>query len=408
MLSAYPQLAEDRDAKLELIYLEFVLCRETQQPVDENALCGRFPELARDIRMLMEVDAAVHWSPSHATAAETPLSQTTTDTPLSLPGLSGDPTRLRLTALPTDAGFDDYHILEKIGQGGMGLVYRAHQHSLNRLVAIKTINVASSFHPSLRARFQAEAELSAKLQHRNIVQIYSIGENDGVPYFSMELVNGPNLADAIAERPLDPPTAARLVATLAHAIHYAHNQGIIHRDLKPTNILLAPSDTEHEPDDLFRYEPKIADFGLARFSQANTQHTRSGAMLGTPSYMSPEQITDQDRVGPASDIYSLGAILYTLLVGQPPFHAASTLETLRQVRQDDPVPLRRINSRLPRDLETICLKCLRKEPSARYESAEHLAVDLHRFLLNKPIAARPTGVVERTWKWTRRHPSLAT
>ena len=408
VLSAHPQLADDRDALLELIYLEFVLRQETMRPVDEASLCGRFPELAQDIRMLMEVDAAVHWSPSHATKAELSIGHPAMDTPQSFLPAEETPHSLIRQASAIEGGFEDYQILDKIGQGGMGLVYRAHQHSLNRLVAIKTINVASSFHPSLRARFQAEAELSAKLQHRNIVQIYSIGESDGVPYFSMELVNGPNLADAIAERPLDPHPAAQLVATLARAIHYAHNQGIIHRDLKPTNILLAPNDQQSKLDDLSHYEPKIADFGLARFSQATTQQTRSGAMLGTPSYMSPEQITDQDQVGPASDIYALGAILYTLLVGQPPFHAASTLETLRQVRQDDPVPLRRINSRLPRDLETICLKCLRKEPQARYESAEHLAVDLNQFLLNKPIAARPTGVIERTWKWTRRHPSLAT
>ncbi len=311
--------------------------------------------------------------------------------------------------LPVDMGFDDYQILEKIGQGGMGLVYRAVQRSLNRLVAIKTINIAASFHPSLRARFQAEAELSAKLQHPNIVQIYGVGENDGVPFFSMELIQGPNLADAIAERPLDSPVAAKLVATLARAIHHAHSLGVVHRDLKPTNILLAPKDQQSSATDLCaKFEPKIADFGLARFSQATTQPTYSGTMLGTPSYMSPEQITDQEQVGPASDVYSLGAILYTLLIGRPPFHAASALETLRQVRQDDPIPLRRLDGRLPRDLETICLKCLRKDPSARYASAEQLSDDLQRFLEHKPIAARPTGIAERTWKWTRRHPSLAT
>ncbi|MCC6511985.1 MAG: protein kinase, partial [Pirellulaceae bacterium] len=412
----FPDLATHRDAQLELIYLEFVLRHETNQPISGESLCQRFPELAAYIRMLMEVDSAVHWSRSPAISDST-LSNSPTDTPRSLAPLAKDRTS-RATPedklgnssfLTVDTGFDDYEILEKIGQGGMGLVYRALQRSLNRLVAIKTINIAASFHPTLRARFQAEAELSAQLQHPNIVQIYSIGENDGVPYFSMELVAGPNLAEAIAERPLEPQVAARLVATLARAIHHAHTQGVIHRDLKPTNILLAPSDQRESGGDLCtQFEPKIADFGLARFSKATTQQTYSGAMLGTPSYMAPEQITDQDQVGPVSDVYSLGAILYTLLVGRPPFHAASALETLRQVRQEDPTPLRRLNSRLPRDLETICLKCLRKEPQARYESAEQLSADLHRFLLNKPIAARPIGLVERTWKWTHRHPSLAT
>lgn len=417
----FPDLVSNRDAQLELIYLEFVLRHETDQPVTGQSLCERFPDLAEDIRMLMEVDSAVHWS-RPAAKSDFSVGDYATDTPRSLTPYNGvmtSPTHSddrhsgdrhgTLALLPIDTGFDDYQILEKIGQGGMGLVYRALQRSLNRLVAIKTINIAASFHPTLRSRFQAEAELSAQLQHPNIVQIYSIGENDGVPYFSMELVQGPNLAEAIAERPLEPLVAAKLVATLARAIHYAHTQGVIHRDLKPTNILLAPSDQHDAAGDLCsQYEPKIADFGLARFSKATTQQTYSGTMLGTPSYMAPEQISDQEQVGPVSDVYSLGAILYTLLVGRPPFHAASALETLRQVRQEDPTPLRRLNSRLPRDLETICLKCLRKEPQARYESAEELSADLNRFLLGKPVAARPTGLVERTWKWTRRHPSLAT
>ncbi len=430
VLNRFPKLALNQEQKLEIIYLELVIGREAGHAIEGKELIQRFPELASEIEQLIEVDAAVHWS-SDSGLRSAAANATEFDSDAAR---SGSP------------GFGDYQILEKIGQGGMGLVYRARDCSLNRLVAVKTINIAASLNATLRARFQSEAELSARLHHPNIVQIYAVGDNDGIPYFSMELVKGPTLADAIVMRPLEPQLAAKLIGVLARAIHYAHSQGVIHRDLKPTNILLAPSDREEalefallntnctdtvvdselgvvaavhaerpstkgEPKPvagISRFDPKIADFGLARFSQANSQHTATGAMLGTPSYMAPEQIANPENVGPASDVYALGAILYTVLSGRPPFHAASALEVLRQVQYDEPMPLRRLQSRLPKDLETICLKCLRKDPADRYASADLLAADLNRFLLNVPITARPIQPVERLRLWTRRNPSLAT
>jgi tetratricopeptide (TPR) repeat protein/tRNA A-37 threonylcarbamoyl transferase component Bud32 len=286
-------------------------------------------------------------------------------------------------------------LLEELGRGGMGVVYKARQRGLNRLVAIKQLGSGAG--AEAEARFKIEAEAVARLQHPNIVQIYEIGDTDGVPYFSMEHVAGTNLAAQLDGTPQAPAAAARLVEVLARAIHYAHERGIIHRDLKPSNVLLAGDGT-----------PKICDFGLAKRVDDDSGRTRAGQVFGTPSYMAPEQADGRVRdVGPCSDVYALGAILYEALTGRPPFRGASVFDTLEQVRTREPVLPSALQPKTPRDLETICLKCLQKEPHKRYASALELADDLHRFLAGEPIRARRTPAWERGWKWARRNRAAA-
>jgi serine/threonine-protein kinase len=266
-----------------------------------------------------------------------------------------------------------------------------------------------------RARFRAEALAEARLQHPNIVQVYATGEHDGVPYFSLELVDGGNLAQKAARQPQPARDAAALVATLARATQAAHDKGVVHRDLKPANVLLSlvprPSSLAEDKGPGTRDQglvPKITDFGLAKCLDQESAHSQTGGVVGTPSYMAPEQAAgDGGRVGPATDTYALGAILYELLVGRPPFLGASMVETLEQVRTQEPVPPTHLEARLPRDLETICLKCLQKEPERRYASAGGLADDLDRFLAGLPILARPVGAPERFVRWCRRNPRLA-
>ena len=251
--------------------------------------------------------------------------------------------------------------------------------------------------PHERARFQREAEAVAGLRHPNIVQVYDVGDFDGRPYFTMEYVEGGSLAHQLAGAPQPARQAAQLVATLAAAVHAAHVRGIVHRDLKPANVLLAEDGT-----------PKVTDFGLARRQDDGAGLTHTGEAVGTPSYMAPEQARGRpDTVGPATDIYGLGAILYELLTGRPPFRAATAAETVHQVISQEPAPPSRLNDQVPHDLETICLKCLNKEPSRRYGTATELAGDLLRFLRGEPILARRAGPAERVLKWTRCHRSLA-
>jgi eukaryotic-like serine/threonine-protein kinase len=305
----------------------------------------------------------------------------------------------------------DYELLEELGRGGMGVVYRAQQLSLKRQVALKMILAGDHASAEDLARFRAEAEAAASLQHPHIVQIYEIGEHEGRPYAALELVGGGSLAERLTGAPLPTRQAASLVETLARAVHAAHERGVVHRDLKPANVLLSPSDRAEAValgDAGERFEPKITDFGLAKLMQEEHGRTRTGAVLGTPSYMAPEQAEGKTKeIGPAADIYSLGAILYELMTGRPPFRGETPLETIKQVVHEEPPPPSRLHAGAPKDLETICLKCLQKDPRKRYADAEQLAEDLRRFLEGKPIAARPVGRVERARKWVRRHPAVS-
>ncbi len=315
-----------------------------------------------------------------------------------------------------------YEVVGLLGRGGMGAVYKARHLRLKRLVALKMILAGSHADPDALARFRTEGEAVARLQHPNIVQIYEVGEHAGAPYFSLEYVEGGNLHERLNGTPQPGHEAAALVEILARAMHHAHQQGIVHRDLKPANILLARTD---EPSGsaagkggaasaalppgawLKDCTPKIADFGLAKCLGSDSTQTRTGTLLGTPSYMAPEQAGTDDPIGPATDVYALGAILYDMITGRPPFRAETALDTAMQVIRDDPVAPRQLNSKVPRDLETICLKCLEKPPARRYASAAALADDLRRFLNNEPIEARPAGRAERAVKWARRRPALA-
>jgi tetratricopeptide (TPR) repeat protein len=310
-----------------------------------------------------------------------------------------------------------YEILGELGRGGMGVVYQARQWGLNRVVALKMILAGVQASDHQRERFRSEAQAVARLRHPNIVQIYEVGELDGQPFFSLEYVEGGSLAAQLGGTPWPPTQAAALVETLAGAVHHAHEHGIIHRDLKPANVLLQIADLRFKIADLnalksailnLKSAIKITDFGLAKRLDVEVGQTASGAIVGTPSYMAPEQTGRHAQpVGPATDVYALGAILYELLTGRPPFRAATHLDTIFQVVRDEPVPPSRLHPRLPRDLETICLKCLEKDPRKRYASAQGLGEDLGRFIAGEPIQARPVSVAERALKWARRRPVVA-
>jgi tetratricopeptide (TPR) repeat protein len=290
-----------------------------------------------------------------------------------------------------------YEILGKLGQGGMGVVYKARQRGLNRLVALKMIVGGNQARADLLARFRVEAEAVARLRHPNILEIYEIGEVDGSPFLSLELLEGGDLDDRLAGTPQPGGVAAELASTLARAVQAAHEARIIHRDLKPANVLFTAAGV-----------PKITDFGLAKRLESDSKQTETGQVMGSPSYMAPEQARGQTRdVGPSADVYALGAILYQMLTGRPPFRGETPMETLRQVIDDDPVPPSRLVPRVARDLETICLKCLSKEPRKRYDSAGDLADDLDRYRDGNTIKARRTPAWERGIKWSRRRPVAA-
>jgi len=293
--------------------------------------------------------------------------------------------------------FGDYELLAGIARGGMGKVYKAKHKKLNRLVALKMILSGHLASDDEIQRFHSEATAAAQLDHSGIVPVYEFGECDGQHYFSMGLVEGGSLAARLKDGPLPPREAAGLLVKVTEAVAYAHTHGIVHRDLKPGNILLDKDG-----------QPKVSDFGLAKQLRADSHLTVTGMVLGTPTFMSPEQATgNPDAVGAAADIYSLGAVLYCLLTARPPFQAASTMETLRQVLEQEPVSPRQLNAAVDRDLETICLKCLQKDPGKRYAGALALADDLRRFLSGAAIRARPVGTVERLWRWCLREPLVA-
>jgi WD40 repeat protein/serine/threonine protein kinase len=389
-------------------------------------VCGAAPALVAASDGSVVGRAEAQSLPPQGTAAEPPTILTSS----TAREAASDPDRTLAPELPAGALAvgrtvnATYEILGELGRGGMGVVYKARQLRLNRLVALKMILAGSHAGAEQLARFRAEAEVLAPLQHPHIVQIYEVGELDGHPYFSLEFIDGGSLAQVLASTPQAPRQAAQLVETLARAMHFAHLRGIVHRDLKPANILLAIANIPAavsgsakdktpvglltaEPAPLSAFTPKITDFGLAKNLETDSGHTKTGAILGTPSYISPEQASGRKDIGPATDVYSLGAILYELLTGRPPFRGESSMDTMMQVMTEEPVPPRRLQSKVPADLETICLKCLQKEPHKRYPNAEVLADDLKRFLAGEPIQARPIGVYGRTVKFARRRPALA-
>jgi WD40 repeat protein len=349
--------------------------------------------------------------PGGDTLVRPPDPPSTEDT---LPPPSGSAARLEATeqlplsgrpapAQPAGA-VPGYELLGELGRGGMGVVYKARHVALDRLVALKMILAGGHAGAQELARFRTEAHAVARLQHPNIVQIYEVGEQDGRPFFSLEFCAGGTLSSRLKGTPLPEREAAQLVALLARAMHAAHQAGVIHRDLKPANVLLA--DGSDKP--VVECRPKIADFGLAKRLDVDRGQTATEAVLGTPSYMAPEQAEGKGKaIGPPADTYALGAMLYELLTGRPPFKGTTLLDTLEQVVTFDPVALRQLQPKTARDLETVCLKCLQKEPAKRYASAEALAEDLERFLRGEPIQARPVGAAERLAKWVRRRPALA-
>ena len=308
----------------------------------------------------------------------------------------GSVTEVLLPSIP-NVTIPGYEILDHLGHGGMGVVYKARQLKPNRIVALKMILANKQASIEDKVRFQIEVEAIAGLQHPNIVPLYEVGEHDESPFFSLEFCGGGSLAHKLKNRTLTPIEAARLIETLARAMHYAHLRGVVHRDLKPANVLLSADGT-----------PKIADFGLAKRMDSVSEFSQTGDVMGTPNYMAPEQAAGRARdTGPGTDVYALGAILYELVAGQPPFRAETAVATIQKVMNEEATAPSRHRPGIPRDLDTICLKCLRKEPLKRYASAEKLAEDLAAFQAGKPISARPLGTLQRGWRWCRRNPALA-
>ncbi len=293
--------------------------------------------------------------------------------------------------------FGEYELLAEIGRGGMGVVYKARQASLDRVVAIKMILGNHLASPEHVRRFQTEAKAAARLRHSHIVPIHEVGQLNGQDYFVMENIEGESLAQRIVRAKVDVETAVRLVAAVARAVDHLHQEGILHRDLKPSNILLDADG-----------QPFVTDFGLAKVFQPGSEVTATAVIAGTPSYMAPEQATGGgSSVGPAVDIYSLGAILYELLTGRPPFGEENPMDTLMQVLSREPTLPRQLNPRIPRELELVCLKCLAKAPGERYASAGAMADDLEHFARGEALEVRPPHLGQRLWGWTRRQPALA-
>jgi hypothetical protein len=367
---------------------------------------AQHPELADELRDCLDamdhvekVSQPLRSSASIAgpQTANAPRSALDEHEPSQTPG-AGDATTRR---------FGDYQLLDEIARGGMGVVFRARQLSLDRIVALKMILAGQLACPDDVQRFQAEAQAAAGLQHPNIVAIHEVGEHAGQHYFSMDLIDGVSLAEYARAHPMSARDAARLLQTIAEAVQYAHERGILHRDLKPSNVLLQNSGGRNDAR-ITTLVPKVTDFGLAKRIAGGSDLTGTGQILGTPGYMPPEQaMARHAEIGPASDVYALGAILYELLTGRPPFRAESPMDTLVQVLETDPIRPRILNRGVPRDLETVCLKCLEKDTRRRYGSAQELANDLERFVHGEPILARAVSRPERLWRWCARHPAPA-
>jgi len=390
--------SNDRDRQVNEIISAYLEAVDAGQTPDRQEWLRRYPEFAAELEVFLadyeHVDRVAE--PLRPVAAPgTPRLPERVDSgaPVALgPGQPAEP-----SVGATVHYFGDYELLEEIARGGMGVVYKARQISLNRIVAVKMILAGRLATKADRDRFHSEAQAAALLDHPNIVPVFEVGEHEGQHYFSMGYIDGQSLATRLAEGPLPPKEAAKLVAAVAGAVEYAHRQGVIHRDIKPSNIVIDSKGS-----------PRITDFGLAKRVDSGSDVTATGQVLGTPSYMAPEQAAGQiHAVGPAADVYALGALLYAALTGRPPFQAATPLETLQQVLDREPVALRLLNAAVPRDLETICLKCLDKSVPRRYPTAQALAEDLRRYLEGRPIVARPVGRWEHAWRWCLRNRLVA-
>jgi len=369
-----PDLLLDPDAILDLVYNEIILRESSGDRPDLGEYLRRFPSLHAELRRQFDI---------HRLLETRDLRDIRQDLPT-------DP------AGPSEIAFSRYAIVDILGRGGMGIVYKARDLELDRQVALKIIGSGRFARPKERTRFRAEAHAVARLQHPNIVQIYDVGEQDGCPYMALELIEGPGLDQNLRKGPLPPRQAARLMESLALAAHYAHLKGIIHRDLKPSNIMLTAEGVA-----------KISDFGLAALPDPRFSARATGTFIGTPVYASPEQWQDAGAVDARADVYSLGAILYEMLCGKPPFAPAPFSDMLEMVRDHDPLPPSTHKPALSVDLNAICRKCLQKDPRRRYPTALDLALDLGRFLRGEPVLARPVGRLERLGKWARRRPAAA-
>ena len=383
----HPTIRDEGEAAFELIYGEFLLREELGERPSLGEFRWRFPRFAErlqrqlDLHDVLGVDGKV----------EPTLGRNFRGCQRVGIGRSWSPPKRPLLR-------PGYRILGELGRGGMGAVYKAWQIRLKRIVALKVIRADAYADSGAAARFQSEAEAAARFQHPNLIPVFEIGEHEGMGYLVLEYAAGGGLDRRLAGTLQDPVESARLIELLARAIHYAHLRGIVHRDLKPANVLLTEEGV-----------PKITDFGLAKLLEREDALTRAGEILGTPSYMAPEQVRGlTDQITPATDVYSLGAILYEMVTGRPPFKGTTPLSTLEQVSSHEPLSPGKLQRSLPRDLVTICLKCLQKDPHRRYPTALALGEDLHRFLQGQPILARPISILERTWKWARRRPGIAT
>ena len=384
-LALHPSLQESGESAVELIYGEFLLREELGESPQLEEFHWRFPRFAARLQKQLDLHGAL------LSLDSTPETLLGTDAADGDPDMPGDPGPKRFIA----PGFT---VLGELGRGGMGAVYKAWQVRLKRVVAVKVIRADAYADSGAAARFQAEAEAAARLQHPNIVPVFEVGEHEGMGYLVLEYEAGGGLDRRLAGLLQDPNDSACMIETLARAIHYAHQNGIVHRDLKPANVLLTEDGI-----------PKISDFGLAKLLERDDRLTQVGDILGTPSYMAPEQIRgSSDGITPATDVYALGAILYEMLTGRPPFKGTTPLSTMEQVSSIEPLSPAKLQRHTPRDLDIICLKCLQKEPRRRYATALELADDLRRFLDRQPILARQTPTWERAWKWARRRPSAAT
>jgi hypothetical protein len=372
-LSRFPELGNHAGLVVSLVSREFHFRRSREPRLTLAEYLERWPQYHCELRLLLT---------SGEQPTRTDVAQTLAEPPKGGPGEARRITGRRL---------DCYELLGEVGHGAGGIVYRALHLRLNRTVALKIVQESQCSQPENLVRFLQEAEVVAGLRHPYIAQIYEVGQLDSRPYYTMEFMEGGSLAQKCARAPQPPRQAAQMVEMLARAVQTAHQCGIIHRDLKPSNVLLASDGT-----------PRITDFGLAKRVQGDSGLTQTGAVMGTPSYMPPEQAEGKKEVGPAADIYALGAILYEMLTGRPPFVGVTVLDILNQVKNHEPLPFTRLRIRVPRDLETICLKCLQKDPQQRYACAVDLAEDLRRFLDGRPIVARPIGWLASLWLWSRR------